>query len=345
MALAPTIMRAFSMCGRAVAEGDLAGRGDLDAHLLLDVGDVGAVALARQLTGLVVEVDLGHQEQAEALGAGSADALDTYGAGEDEVHDVLGHVVLGRGDEALDALDVPRAVLVGEGLGAAGADVGAGIGLGEHHRGAPLAVDHVLGDLLVAVGAVLEHDAGEAGAGGVHPHRCVGAQDELGARPDERGGAALAAHLLGDLDAPPLGVHPGLVRLGERGVHGDGLGVGVVHRRVAVGVVERRGERAGGQALDLGEDVARGVGVDLLEDPGAVDAAAVEQLEEIELDVAQVALVMAHASIPSGVCAAGSSLLLGSNLSIRLRRREDKSEPCITLSGWSHAGEPPRKVL
>ena len=130
--------------GSLLAEGDLAGGGHLDAHLLLDVGDVGAVALAGQLAGLEVEVVLRDDEQRQALGARAADALDAHRPREHEVDDVLGHVVLGRGDEPLDALDVPGAVALLGGLGAAGADVGAGVRLGEHHRGAPLLLDHVL---------------------------------------------------------------------------------------------------------------------------------------------------------------------------------------------------------
>ena len=47
---------------RPVAEGQLAGRGDLQAHLLLDVGDVDAVALAER-AGLEVDVELGDDEQ------------------------------------------------------------------------------------------------------------------------------------------------------------------------------------------------------------------------------------------------------------------------------------------
>ena len=147
-----------------VAEGDLAGVGDLDAHLVLDAGDVGAVALAGQLAGLVVEVVLGHEEEREALGAGAADAVDAHRAGQHQVHDVLGQVGLGRGDEALDALDVPGAVGVRGGLGAAGADVGAGVGLGEHHRGVPAALDDQLGDALVALVAVAVDDAREGRA-------------------------------------------------------------------------------------------------------------------------------------------------------------------------------------
>ena len=69
--------------------------------------------------------------------------------------------MLGAGDEALDALDVPGAVGLLGGLGAAGADVGAGVGLGEHHGRAPLAVDHPLGDLLLLLGAQPVEDVGE----------------------------------------------------------------------------------------------------------------------------------------------------------------------------------------
>ena len=88
-------LRGLAAADLRVAEGDLAGVGDLDAHLVLDVGDVDAVALAGQLAGLVVEVVLGHPEEREALGAGAADALDALGAGEDEVHDVLAQVGVG----------------------------------------------------------------------------------------------------------------------------------------------------------------------------------------------------------------------------------------------------------
>ena len=125
MAFVPTIIRANSMirniwrmpsclspisqplAGWLVAEGHLAGVGDLQAHLVLDVGGVDAVALA-QLAGLPVEVVLRDEEEGQALGAGAV----ALGAGEHVVDDVLGHVVLTGGDEALHALDVPGAVLL-----------------------------------------------------------------------------------------------------------------------------------------------------------------------------------------------------------------------------------------
>ena len=107
IALVPTIIRAYSMTlnicampsctsptqpahGRdaVLAEGQLAGGGDLQAHLVLDVGDVDAVALA-ELAGLAVEVELRHDEQRQALGAGAG----ALGAGQHQVDDVLGQVV------------------------------------------------------------------------------------------------------------------------------------------------------------------------------------------------------------------------------------------------------------
>ena len=203
--------------------------------------------------------NFGHDEQRQALGA-RAGAL---GAGQHQVDDVVGHVVLGGGDEALDALDVPGAVGLLDGLGAAGADVGAGVGLGEHHRGAPLAVDHPLGDLALLLGAEPVDDVGEGHARGVHVHGRVGAEHQLGDGPAQGRRDDGAAELLGQVEAPPLGVHVGLEGLLEALRHRHRVGRRVEDRRVAVGVEQRLGQLVGGQPLDLGEDGARGVRVDL----------------------------------------------------------------------------------
>src|SRR5690606_34196312 len=109
-----------------------------------------------------------------------------------------GIVVLGRGDEALAALDVPGAVVLLDRLGAAGAHVGAGVGLGEDHGGAPAAFDRQLGELLLLLVALLPEDVGEAGPRGVHVHGGVGAEDHLGHGPHQGAGGAGAAQLGGD---------------------------------------------------------------------------------------------------------------------------------------------------
>ena len=166
---------------------------------MLDVGDVDAVALA-ELAGLGVEEELRHEEQRQTLGA-RAGAL---GAGQHQVEDVLEQVVgVGGGDEALHAVDVPGAVVLLDGLGAAGADVGAGVGLGQHHGGAPAALGGDHGPLLLLLGAEVVEDVGEAGAAAVHAHGRVGAEDVLVQRPHERLGRRHAAEFLVEADACP----------------------------------------------------------------------------------------------------------------------------------------------
>jgi hypothetical protein len=71
-------------------------------------------------------------------------------------------------------------------------------------------------------------------------------------------------------------------------------GLRVEHGRVAVGVGEAGGQVLGRQPLHLGQDVAGGGEVQLGERPGAQDGAGIEDLEQVELDVAQVALVVPH---------------------------------------------------
>ena len=111
---------------------------DLEPHLVLEPGDEDAVALAR-LPGLGIEHGTsGTRNRRQSLGA-RARAL---GAGEHHVHDVLEQVVaVAVGDEPFDAVEVPGAVGLLDRLGAAGADVGARVGFGEHHGGAPVALD------------------------------------------------------------------------------------------------------------------------------------------------------------------------------------------------------------
>src|SRR5207248_5209407 len=117
-------------------EGQLAGRGDLEAHLVLDVGGEHAVALA-QLTGLPVEVVLRHDEQRQPLGTRTARPRCIHRPGKHVVVDVAAQVVLAAGDEPLDTLDVPGAVRLGYRAGAPGAHVRPGVRLGEHHGRRP----------------------------------------------------------------------------------------------------------------------------------------------------------------------------------------------------------------
>jgi hypothetical protein len=104
-----------------------------------------------------------------------------------------------------------------------------------------------------------------------------------------------AAELGGQLEPPPLGI----VEVGGEGLleavrHGDRMVLRVEDRRVAVGILERVREDARGQPVHLVEHAARRVGVELGERAGAQYVLAVEHLEEVELEVPEVALVVPH---------------------------------------------------
>lgn len=291
--LMPSCTSPISVPDRALAaEGDLAGRGDLEAHLLLDVGDEDAVALA-ELAGVQVHVVLRDQEHRQALGA---DAV-PLGAGQHQVEDVVGQVVLGAGDEALHALDVPGAVVLPYGLRAAGAHVGAGVRLGEHHGGAPLVLDGQLGEALLVLGADRVEDVGEGRAAGVHPHGRVGAEHQLGQGPAHAARQAGAAHLGGKAEVGPARVTVGGEGPLEALRHRHRRGGGVEHRRGAVALLEGVGEHARGEPVDLLQDASHDVLVQIGVKAGTQDVPAPEDLEEVELQVTDIALVVAH-----GVC-------------------------------------------
>nr|BFF02159.1 hypothetical protein GCM10020241_38340 [Streptoalloteichus tenebrarius] len=97
---------------------------------------------------------------------------------------------------------------------------------------------------------------------------------------------------------------------------------GVEHRRVAVGVGEGLGQRTGREVVQLREHAPGGVLVGLLERPGAQPLLDLEHLEEVELQVPQVALVVAHlvsSRVRAGRPAGHAPLLTGNNESITHR--------------------------
>ena len=246
---------------RAVAEGHLAGGGGLDPHLVLEIGGVHPVALAGQLAGLQVEVMLRHDEQAKALGARTACPLDADRPGQHQVHDVLGQVVLAGGDEALDALEVPGPVRLRDRLGPPGADVGAGVRLGQHHRRVPPRSIMMLGDPLVPLGAVRPEHGGELRSGAVEADRRVGAEVELADRPLHRVRGHLPAELGRQLQGPGARVHQRLERGLERLRQRHRMGLRVEDRRLVLADRERVGQLGPGQVVGLGQDRRDGLPV------------------------------------------------------------------------------------
>jgi hypothetical protein len=81
-------------------------------------------------------------------------------------------------------------------------DVAAGVGLGEHHGAAPLALDHALDEArLLRVGAEAVDDAGDEVAEQVEGRRGVGAGEQLEVRPrDGRRRAEAAVYRLNQVN-------------------------------------------------------------------------------------------------------------------------------------------------
>ncbi len=259
---------------------------------MLDVGDEGAVALA-QLTGLEVEEELRHEEQRQTLGARAC----ALGAGQHQVHDVLEQIVgVGGGDEPLHAVDVPGAVLLLDGLGAAGADVRTGVGLGEHHGGAPTALRAQHGPLLLLVSGVVVEDLAHARAHRVHVGRGVGAEDVLDQGPLQGARHRHAAEFLGEADLVPATVEECAHRLLEGLGQLDAVGLGVEHRGIAVTVGERLGDGAFSQPGDLREHLTGRILVEVRERTGAEHLVDPEDVEQVKDLVTDIALVVAHFS-------------------------------------------------
>ena len=210
-----------------------------------------------------------------------------------------------RGDEALDALDVPGAVGLRDRPGAAGADVGAGVGLGEHHRRRPSRLStKSLAHFFCSLGALDVQRVREGRAGRVHPDRRRWSRGPA-RRATTTGPAARACRpsAAGRSRRQNSDVHERVVRLLERCGQRRGVRRRVEDRRVAVAVGVAGGEVLAGQPVDLGEHVARGVRVEIGVRPLAERRVGAEDLEEVELEVAQVALVVGHRCWPPALVA------------------------------------------
>jgi len=122
-------------------------------------------------------MELGHDEQADALDAGRRIGQ----AGQHQVDDVVGHVVLTGADEDLVAGDLVGAVGLRLGLGAHQAQVGAAVRLGQAHGAGPLAAGH-LGQVggFCCVGAVrMQRGIGTVRQARVHGPGLVGAVEHF----------------------------------------------------------------------------------------------------------------------------------------------------------------------
>ncbi|EWS63487.1 hypothetical protein Y695_03282 [Hydrogenophaga sp. T4] len=207
----------------------------LDAHLVFDAHAMHVVARAQR--AVFVHHELRHHEQADAL-----HALGRSGhAGEHEVHDVLGHVVLTVGDEDLGAKDLVGAVGLRLGAAAHGGQIGAGLRLGQVHGAGPFAAHQLLqidGFELVAARGDQRLD-GAIGQQRAEREAHVGAVEDFTAGRTDGLGQALTAEVHRVLQALPAAFGVLFESFLETGRRGD-LAV-MEGRRVLVALpVQRR---------------------------------------------------------------------------------------------------------
>ncbi|MNC20302.1 hypothetical protein D3C75_682470 [compost metagenome] len=207
-----------------------AGGAAADAQLVLD-----AVAMHRVVAA--VGQQLGHQEQRDAAAARRRVGQ----AGEHQMEDVVGQVVLAAGSEDLAAGDPVAAVRSRLGAGAQQADVAAGLRFGQAHGRQDLAADDVRQVALAQLGRAMGAQAlvGAVGDAGVHRPGMVGRVDHLQQRGVEQLRQALAAVRLGAGQRRPAAVDECAVG-GREAVRGGHPAVVEAAALAVAGGVERR---------------------------------------------------------------------------------------------------------
>ncbi len=293
-AVQPLVRRADQEASGAV-EVHHAGGVAVDTHLVLDGAAGHAVALARLAFG--VRQELRHDEQGDTLGTGRGVGQ----AGQYDVDDVLGHVVLASGDEDLGAGDLVAAVGLRLGLGAQHAQVGTAVRLGQAHGAGPLAGYQLgqVGLLLLGSAVGMQGVHGAVGQAGVHAPGPVGFTDHFTHGHAERLRQALAAVLDVVGQARPAAFDELLIGLLEAGrrLHaglapGTALGIADAVQRCQHLLTELRA------FIENGIDHVRG-GVFTSREALIVRLVA-EQLVTYEADIAQGGLVIGHSVNLSG---------------------------------------------
>ena len=272
------------------AESQFARRRGLDTHLVFQPGGENPIA-GTEFERVGVEEIVGHVEQAQPLGARTG----SFGPGQHEMEDVLGGIAhVATGDEPLHALDVPGAVGLFDGFGAGRAHVGARIGFGEHHGGRPAALYALGRPPSLLFGALDVQGLRHEGAQAKEVRGGVGAEHHFGDSPCQRRRRGHATDLFGQAQPPPPGLFDRVDRLDQLRRHADAVRGGVEYRWVAVRVGESLGDRALGQAGGFGQNRFGGIDVEIAVASGAEDGPDVEDLEQVELEIADVGDVVAH---------------------------------------------------
>ena len=204
------------IAGRPVIVHDAGGIA-VDAHFLFQ--PAARQIIARAQAAIFIDQKLWHDEQRHAF-----DVIRlARNFGQNQMHDVVDHVVLTGGDPNLLTANFVAAVLLGGGFGAHQAKVRAAVGFGQVHGAAPFARDHVgqIG-LFLRIRAV-RHDRRHRPVGQalvhVEGHVCRAEHLTHGGLHNIR--HALATVFLGHIKAHPATLGHGFERFFEpvRGAH------------------------------------------------------------------------------------------------------------------------------
>ena len=264
-----------------------AGRVGVDPHLVLEGAAREPVAASDASVGrdLVPRDD----EQRQAFGAGRR----TLDPGQDEMDDVLGHVVLARRDEDLLPMQGVAAVLPRNGARPDQTEVRAAMRFGEVHGPGPAAgcerrsVERLLGRRAMRhqgrIGALAEAR--------IHAERHVGRAAELMHRGGQDERQTLAAMFGRGREPRPASRDIASVGFLEPGRRRDGR-VGLPQATFAVADPIERLQHLGGESpsflQDGGDDVGRGLG-EAREIAVSLDAEHVPQQEEHFVDGSRIA--------------------------------------------------------
>src|ERR1700722_15286908 len=248
-------------CALVITVDHDAGRGAVDAELVLDSGAAQVVGLAER--SIRVDEELRREEQRKA----ACPRRRAGEPGENEVHDVLGHVVFAIGDENLLAKEAAGPILGAFRPGSHGIEVRPRLGLGPVHGAAPPPADHWreidVREFARAVrlqgtdGALGQERAEREGHRGAVPDFCAGDVDEMG--------QAHAAELGRRGDAVPARLRPVPVDVGEAGgcCHPP---VFISRSRKIAGAVEGR-DFCGGEAAGFPDNRGYSVPIEVPHEP------------------------------------------------------------------------------
>ena len=270
----------------------------MDAHLVFNGAAVDAVALAHAAVG--VHMELGHDEQRDATAAGRGVGQ----AGQHQVDDVLGHVVLAGGDEDLLAGNAVGTVALRLGLAAQQTQIGAGVRLGQAHGAGPLTAGELgqVGGLLLGGAVRMQGIVGAVGQTRIHGPGLVGAVEHLVDRLIQRHGQALAAVVGVAGQRGPTTGHELAIGVGKTRRRGHGMGLRVQRAADLVALAVEREQHLGRELAALFEHCVDGVSVQL-----GMCRHGLERLFDLQhfvkhkLHIAQRRGVLTHACLLNGV--------------------------------------------